>query len=112
VSFPDRIQREVRLRNPESWMQASVLRNGSQISEKKIVTREDLPFEFMLNALRLREGVALDLFDERTGLSYGDIAERLALARQKKLLTADPSRLQATDTGWRFLNELQSIFLS
>jgi oxygen-independent coproporphyrinogen-3 oxidase len=54
----------------------------------------------------------LDLFDERTGLSYGDIAERLALARQKKLLTADPSRLQATDTGWRFLNELQSIFLS
>ncbi len=112
VSFPDRIQREVRLRNPESWMQASVLRNGSQLSEKKIVTREDLPFEFMLNALRLREGVALDLFNERTGLSYGDLAERLALARQKKLLTADPSRLQATDTGWRFLNELQSIFLS
>ena len=112
VSFPDRLQREIRLRNPESWMQASVLRNGSQISEKRIVTCEDLPFEFMLNALRLREGVALNLFNERTGLSYGDIAERLALARQKKLLTADPSRLQATDTGWRFLNELQSIFLS
>ncbi len=112
VSFPDRLQREIRLRNPESWMQASVLRNGSQISEKRIVTCEDLPFEFMLNALRLREGVSLNLFNERTGLSYGDIAERLALARQKKLLTADPSRLQATDTGWRFLNELQSIFLS
>ena len=111
VSFPDRIQREVRLRNPESWMQASVLRNGSHISEKKFVTRADLPFEFMLNALRLREGVALDLFYERTGLSYGDIAERLALARQKKLLTSDSSRLQATETGWRFLNELQSIFL-
>lgn len=111
VSFPDRIQREVRLRNPESWMQASVLRNGSQISEKKIVTREDLPFEFMLNALRLREGVALDLFNERTGLFYGDISDRLALARQKKLLTTDHSRLQATETGWRFLNELQSIFL-
>jgi oxygen-independent coproporphyrinogen-3 oxidase len=111
VSFPDRIQREVRLRNPESWMQASMLRNGSHISEKKFVTRADLPFEFMLNALRLREGVALDLFYERTGLSYGDIAERLALARQKKLLTPDLSRLQATETGWRFLNELQSIFL-
>jgi oxygen-independent coproporphyrinogen-3 oxidase len=111
VSFPDRIQREVRLRSPESWMQASVLRNGSQISEKKIVTRADLPFEFMLNALRLREGVAQDLFYERTGLSVGDIAKRLALARQKKLLTLDPSRLQATETGWRFLNELQSIFL-
>jgi oxygen-independent coproporphyrinogen-3 oxidase len=111
VSFPDRIQREVRLRNPESWMQASMLRNGSHISEKKFVTRADLPFEFMLNALRLREGVALDLFYERTGLFYGDIAERLALARQKKLLTPDLSRLQATETGWRFLNELQSIFL-
>jgi oxygen-independent coproporphyrinogen-3 oxidase len=92
-------------------MQASVLRNGSQISEKKIVTRADLPFEFMLNALRLREGVAQDLFYERTGLSVGDITKRLALARQKKLLTLDPSRLQATETGWRFLNELQSIFL-
>jgi oxygen-independent coproporphyrinogen-3 oxidase len=112
VSFPDRIQREVRLRNPEGWMQASVLRNGSHISEKRIVTRTDLPFEFMLNALRLREGVAQDLFNERTGLSYVDIADRLALARQKKLLTTDPSRLQATETGWRFLNELQSIFLS
>lgn len=112
VSFPDRIQREVRLRNPEGWMQASVLRNGSHISEKRIVTRTDLPFEFMLNALRLREGVALDLFNERTGLSYVDIADRLALARQKKLLTTDPLRLQATETGWRFLNELQSIFLS
>jgi coproporphyrinogen III oxidase-like Fe-S oxidoreductase len=80
-------------------------------TEQKIVTRADLPFEFMLNALRLREGVAQDLFYERTGLSVGDIAKRLALARQKKLLTLDPSRLQATETGWRFLNELQSIFL-
>jgi len=111
VSFPDRIQREVRLRNPESWMQACEQRTGSQIAEKKDVPRSELPFEFMLNALRLREGVALDLFFERTGLGSRDIEKNLSLARQKKLLTADPTRLQATDTGWRFLNELQSIFL-
>jgi len=111
ISFPDRIQREVRLRSPESWMQSSVLRTGAHISEKKIVPLSDLPFEFMLNALRLREGVPLDLFYERTGLDYGYISERLKQARQKKLLTADPSRLQATESGWRFLNELQSIFL-
>lgn len=111
VSFPDRIQREVRLRSPESWMHASVQRDGSHLSERKIVTKNDLPFEFMLNALRLREGVQTDLFIERTGLSYADIAQRVTLARQKKLLTPDPSRLQASEMGWRFLNELQSIFL-
>lgn len=111
VTFPNRIQREIRLRNPESWMQASLLRNASHISESRQVERSDFPFEFMLNALRLREGVPLDLFFERTGFSYVDISSKLALARQKKLLTEDPSRLQATETGWRFLNELQTIFL-
>jgi oxygen-independent coproporphyrinogen-3 oxidase len=111
VTFPDRIQREIRLRNPESWMQASLLRNASQISESRLVPRSDFAFEFMLNALRLREGVPLDLFFERTGLSYADVSSKLALARQKKLLTSDPTRLQATDSGWRFLNELQTIFL-
>lgn len=111
VTFPDRIQREIRLRNPESWMQASLLRNASHISEKRHVERSDFAFEFMLNALRLREGVPLELFFDRTGLAYADISDKLALSRQKKLLTADPTRLQATETGWRFLNELQTIFL-
>lgn len=111
VSFPDRIQREVRIRSPESWMEASVNRNGSQLSEKRVVPLSDLPFEFMLNALRLREGVPLSLFYERTGLDFASIASQLEIARQKKLLTADPSRLQATEIGWRFLNELQSVFL-
>jgi oxygen-independent coproporphyrinogen-3 oxidase len=111
ITFPDRIQREIRLRSPESWMQACLLRNGSHISGSRQVEQSDFAFEFMLNALRLKEGVPLDLFYERTGLGYADIANKLALARQKKLLTADPSRLQATETGWRFLNELQTIFL-
>lgn len=111
ISFPDRIVREVRLRSPESWMQACAMRTGAQLAEKREVSRQELPFEFMLNALRLREGVSLDLFYERTGLRYADIEKNLALARQKKLLTEDPSRLKATEVGWRFLNELQSIFL-
>jgi len=111
VSFPDRIQREVRVRSPESWMEASVRRNGTHLSEKKVVPRSDLPFEFMLNALRLREGVPLSLFHERTGLPYSSISSQIEIARQKKLLTLDPSRLQATEMGWRFLNELQGIFL-
>ena len=111
VSFPDRIERHVRVRSPESWMQASVLRSGAQLSEKKRVPEADLPFEFMLNALRLREGVPMSLFYERTGLTHSAISESLMKARQKKLLTSDPSRLQATEMGWRFLNELQSVFL-
>jgi putative oxygen-independent coproporphyrinogen III oxidase len=111
ISFPDRIERTVRVRNPESWMQASLMRNRTQISEQKVVPRSDLPFEFMLNALRLREGVSLELFYERTGLTYADISKQVELARKKKLLTSDPGRLQATEVGWLFLNELQSIFL-
>lgn len=111
VSFHDRIQREVRLRSPDRWMEASLLRAGAQISENKIVSVTDLPFEFMLNAFRLREGVPLSLFQERTGLPPSSIAHALGIARQKKLITTDPTRLQATEMGWRFLNELQSIFL-
>jgi len=111
VSFPDRIERTVRVRSPEGWMQSSMMRNGSQISEQRVVAPVDFPFEFMLNALRLREGVPADLFYERTGLAYAQIARKIELARQKKLLTQDANRFQATEVGWRFLNELQTIFL-
>ena len=111
ISFPDRIERQVRVRSPERWMQTSVLRTGAQLSEKKIVPASELPFEFMLNALRLREGVPLSLFYERTGLTYDAIAKGVHQAQQKKLLMGDPSKLQATEMGWLFLNELQSVFL-
>lgn len=111
LSFHDRIVREARLRNPESWMQAAAARDGSHLAESRQVGPDELPFEFMLNALRLKDGVAATLFSERTGLSLAVIAHQLEAAAKRGLLDADPTRLQATALGWRFLNDLQEMFL-
>ncbi|OZI74956.1 radical SAM family heme chaperone HemW [Bordetella genomosp. 12] len=111
LSFHDRIIREARHRNPESWMVKAMARDGSHIAESRQVGPEELPFEFMLNALRLKEGVAASTFSERTGLSLAAIAHQLEAATQRGLLDPDPTRLRATALGWRFLNDLQEIFL-
>ncbi|MBR8653671.1 oxygen-independent coproporphyrinogen III oxidase-like protein [Achromobacter sp. Marseille-Q0513] len=111
LSFHDRIVREARLRNPESWMQAAAARDGSHLAESRQVGPDELPFEFMLNALRLKDGVAATLFSERTGLSLAVIAHQLEAAAKRGLLDVDPTRLQATALGWRFLNDLQEMFL-
>ena len=111
LSFHDRIVREARLRSPESWMRAAAARDGSHLAESRQVGPDELPFEFMLNALRLKDGVAATLFNERTGLSLAAIAHQLEAAAGKGLLDADPTRLRATPLGWRFLNDLQEMFL-
>ncbi|AZY49271.1 radical SAM family heme chaperone HemW [Bordetella avium] len=111
LSFHDRIVREARHRNPESWMQRAMARDGSHVAENRQVGPDELPFEFMLNALRLKDGVAASSFSERTGLSLAAIAHQLDAASQRGLLDADPTRLRATALGWRFLNDLQEIFL-
>lgn len=112
LSFHDRIVREARLRSPESWMRGAAARDGSHLAENRQVGPDELPFEFMLNALRLKEGVAAALFNQRTGLSLAAIARQLEAAVNKGLLDTDPTRLRATSLGWRFLNDLQEIFLS
>jgi oxygen-independent coproporphyrinogen-3 oxidase len=75
------------------------------------VTREELPFEFMLNALRLTDGVPASLFAERTGLPLSVVARPLTEATRKGLLEDDPTLLRPTPLGRRFLNDLQEIFL-
>ncbi len=111
LSFHDRIERDARTRNPEAWMQSALRRDGSHVSENRLLTAQDLPFEFMLNALRLRQGVPSTLYTERCGLSLITMSSAMQKATQQGLLTADPTRLQATAQGWRFLNELQTLFL-
>jgi len=111
ISYHDRIERESRTRNPELWMTAAFKRDGSHISENRQLTTQDLPFEFMLNALRLKNGVPSTLYTERSGQALVTISKALQIATQKGLLTADPLRFQATAQGWRFLNELQTLFL-
>lgn len=111
LSFHDRILRQARLKNPASWMAQVHQRDGSHLAQSEQVTAADLPFEFMLNALRLRDGVSAASFVERTGLPVAAISPALARAVKKGLLVDDPTRFKATDLGWRFLNDLQSEFL-
>ena len=111
LSFHDRIERQARHRNPEGWMRAALAGDASHISERRQLKTADLPFEFMLNALRLEEGVAATLYTERCGLPLASMNQALQLATQRGLLLENPLRFQATDLGWRFLNELQALFL-
>ena len=92
-------------------MRAALAGDASHISERRQLKTADLPFEFMLNALRLEEGVAATLYTEGCGLPLASMNQALQLATQRGLLLENPLRLQATDLGWRFLNELQALFL-
>ena len=111
LSFHDRIVRQAKVRSPETWMAQAVLRDGSHLAQDRVVEPAELPFEFMLNALRLRKGVPVNYFSERTGLGLAGIAPVLARAADKGLLDADPTRIAPTALGWRFLNDLQEMFL-
>lgn len=111
LSFPDRVIRQARLRNPNSWMAQAIQRDNSHIAQENHIQASEFPFEFMLNALRLKGGVPASYFYERTGQSLLSIGPALARARAKGLLENNPLRLQATALGWRFLNDLQTEFL-
>ena len=110
ISFPDKVTRQVRERHPEKYMEAMESKGSALIESKEISTKE-LPFEFMLNALRLIDGVDTVTFSERTGLPLHNISKALEEASNKKLLDPNPSRLKATEQGLRYLNNLQEIFL-
>lgn len=111
LSFPDRIVRQARLRIPTSWMAAATRHDGSHLADEHIIQPEDLAFEFMLNALRLRDGVPASYFFERTGQPYATIAPMLHTLREKGLLANDATQLRTTEMGWRFLNDVQAAFL-
>lgn len=111
LSFHDRIIRQARLKNPQAWMDKAVRMDGSHLAEDRQVMPNELPFEFMLNALRLKQGVPASTFTERTGLSLMAIMPAIDRAVAKGLLLPDPARLQATEHGWQFLNDLLSEFL-
>ena len=84
---------------------------GNALIESRVIELKDLPFEFMLNALRLTDGVATKLFEERTGLPLGVISKGLDEASKKGLLDPNPAVLKGTTQGLRYLNNLQEIFL-
>ncbi|CAN5300580.1 radical SAM family heme chaperone HemW [soil metagenome] len=110
LSFPHRVLRQVRWREPAAYLAKAGV--GAAVSNESEVSRAELPFEFMLNALRLREGVPMTQFLERTGLPPSSIAKALESAREKGLLEADPRRLTPTARGFDLLNDLQALFLT
>lgn len=110
LSHHDRIERTTRKRHPSDYLTA-MQGNPHDAIERKIVPTSDLPFEFMMNALRLVDGVPSHYFAERTGLNMAKIAPQIALAQQKGLLDGNPMFLRPTDLGRRFLNDLIGIFL-
>ncbi len=110
ISFPDKITRQVRERHPESYMQAMETK-GNALIEARDIPAKDLPFEFMLNALRLTDGVDTVTFSERTGLPLYTVSKGLDEASKKGLLDLNPSKLKATEQGLRYLNNLQEMFL-
>ncbi|WP_431104933.1 radical SAM family heme chaperone HemW [Roseateles noduli] len=110
LSFAHRLLRQVRWRDPATFMQKAA--EGQAVSNENEVARNELPFEFMLNALRLREGVTLQSFLERTGLPPSAIAKAMAQGRAKGLLDPDPAVIRATPRGFDFLSDLQELFLA
>ena len=109
LSFPHRILRQARLRQPASYMGGA--ERGSFLAESLEVKRADLPFEFMLNALRLTDGVPSALFAERTGVPLSQIEPQLAQAVKRGLIEPITDWIRPTLLGRRFLNDLQSMFL-
>ena len=106
ISFPERITRHSRIKQPREYLAAD-----STLAEEKTIDAAELPFEFMLNALRLPYGFPAGLFQDRTGLALTSIARPLQAAEEKGLLERDLKRIRPTPKGQRFLNELLELFL-
>jgi oxygen-independent coproporphyrinogen-3 oxidase len=103
------VVRQVRYREPRLYMENALA--GDAVAQSDEVARDQLPFEFMLNALRLREGFALSLFTERTGLPITPIEKPLREAEQRGLIERDFAHVKPTQRGFDFLSDLQQLFL-
>ena len=110
LSFAHRIVRQVRWREPRLYIDNALA--GEAVSQEAEVSRADLPFEYMLNALRLRDGFKLQDFAEKTGLPVSALQTGLDEAERKGLIERDLTSLRPTERGFDFLNDLQSLFLS
>lgn len=109
ISFPDRVLRDIRYKQPLQYIEQAEA--GDAVHERREVSRKELPFEFMLNALRLREGFALELFEARTGLDRASILRKLEEAASAGYVERDGDVLRPTEKGRLFQNDLLERFL-
>ncbi|TNC96772.1 MAG: oxygen-independent coproporphyrinogen III oxidase [Gallionellaceae bacterium] len=110
LSFPDRVLRQARYKQPLAYMQQ--IATGSPIQAENEVGIDALPFEFIMNALRLNGGFDSSLFAERTSLTLLSIQNELLEAERRGLLSRDHQRIAPTLLGQRFLNDLLELFLT
>jgi oxygen-independent coproporphyrinogen-3 oxidase len=110
LSFPHRVVRQTRFRDPARYMAQALA--GQPIAQDEEVARAQLPFEFMLNATRLKDGFELARFGERTGLSLAALQQGLDAAERRGLLGRDFARAWPTARGFDLLSDLQALFLA
>ncbi len=109
LSFPHRVLRTVRWREPAAYMANAMA--GTAVSNQHEVARHDLPFEYMMNALRLRDGLDLADFKARTGLPLSTVQGTLQAAQAQGLLVWAGDHVRPTERGFDFLSDLQAMFL-
>jgi putative oxygen-independent coproporphyrinogen III oxidase len=109
LTFPHRVIRQTRLKQPDGYLRAAAKRSFS--AESIEVERAELPFEFVLNAMRLTDGFPLRWFTDRTGLPPSSLEPGLATAQSRGLIRIDDDLVQPTELGRRFLSDLQALFL-
>ncbi len=109
LSFAHRVVRQVRAREPRLYMDKALA--GDAVLSVDEVARRDLPFEYMLNALRLREGFSLNDFGARTGLPLSVIEPSLQQGQRRGWLQQEGDWVRPTDRGFDLLSDLQGLFL-
>ncbi len=109
LSFHDKIIRQSRHKHPKRYLEAAP--QGQAVDSEWQIGREDLAFEFMMNALRLVDGIEASLFQQRTGLPLRVIKAQMEEAQRKGLLEQVGGVIKPTMLGQRFLNTLLEMFL-
>jgi len=103
------VQRYAKHRHPKRYLQGSA--DSGWLAEKRVVTDDERVFEFFLNQLRLKRGIYIDDFGPRTGLQWKIVEARVQKAIDTGLLEVVQKRLRPTNLGWKFVNDIQQIFL-
>lgn len=103
------VWRYAKHRHPGRYLKG--LTNGDWLAEKRLLAPDELVFEFFLNQLRLKQGVTIDDFGLRTGLSWEVVESRVQQAIDKGLLEIDQGHVKATGLGWKFVDDIQQMFL-
>jgi oxygen-independent coproporphyrinogen-3 oxidase len=110
ISLPDRMLRQMRYKQPRAYLENAAL--GKPVQTEQEISRKEVGFEFMMNALRLTEGIPVSLFQQRTGYPLTLMQRSLNVAEQRGLIERNHQHIAPTELGQRFLNDLLQLFLS